>query len=121
MVRLNYRSVSHYNLEGGWGIPGTNILLSLSPEHLLFTEIGRTIPPRGERLDPVRFEFLQRTIIENAYRQVFAATEVAEVGRVRPRNVDAAQVIAEREQWQRWHVEQSAAERDLAETLAVSS
>src|SRR6185437_6304634 len=44
VVRLNFRSPSHYDFEGGWGIPKTNIFLPLSPKHLLFTEVGDKSP-----------------------------------------------------------------------------
>lgn len=35
VVRLNFSSVNNYNFGGGWGSPGTEIFLPLSPQHLI--------------------------------------------------------------------------------------
>jgi hypothetical protein len=48
VVRLNFRSVDNYTFGGGWGSPGTEIFLPLGPQHLMYTQIGKTPPRRGE-------------------------------------------------------------------------
>jgi Protein of unknown function (DUF4238) len=113
VVRLNFHSMSKYDFLGGWGSPGTEIFLPLSPTHLLYAQVDHRPPSRGDRILPDHAEFIRRVIAEHAHRMIFAASPDFDVLRLRPRIVNADLRREEREQWSRWHEEQSAAEKDL--------
>ena len=113
VIRLNYHSPERYDFNGGWGSVGTEILMPLGPSHLLYTKIGSASTPRGTRMSQGLFELTQRFIIEHAHRFVFAAAPDAQAVDIRPRLVDATAFRAEREQWGRFHQEQSQAERGI--------
>lgn len=113
VVRLNFKSVNDYTFSGGWGSPGTEIYLPLGPQHLMFTQIGRPTPRRGERMSQPNADLVKRMMAEHAYRFVFAGEQDADVVRFRPRRVDAALLRREQEQWASWHDQQTSAEREL--------
>jgi len=120
VIRLRFRAHDDYDLNGGWGVPKTDIFLPLGPGHLLYTQIDRRVPSRGSRMVQELYELIYRTTIENAYRQVIASHGDPEVEKVRPRSVDAAQVQAEREMWATWHQKQTAAELEIRSPLPGS-
>ncbi|MBI2471873.1 MAG: DUF4238 domain-containing protein [Planctomycetes bacterium] len=113
VIRLNFHSPVKYDFDGGWGSQGTEILLPLSPHHLLYTQIGSRPPRRGDRLPRDRAEMILRFIAEHAHRMIFAAERDAAVPKLRPRTVSADIFRDERMQWNRWHDEQTTAEREL--------
>ena len=114
VVRLNYNSISDYNFGGGWGSPGTNVFLPLSPQHLLFTHIGGRPPLRGERMSKERTDLIRRFTAEHAWRMVFANNADADVPELRQRFVDAKEYEREQKLWQTWHEQQTAAEKEIA-------
>lgn len=111
VVCLNYHDPSNYDFGGGWGSTGTEIFLPLSPRHLMYTKVGSKPPARGTVLSVNDTHALQRMIVENAHRYVFAIRPDAAVEQIRPRLVDAEIFRSESDQWKRWHDEQSAVER----------
>jgi hypothetical protein len=113
VIKLNRYESGNYDFQGGWGSPGTEIILPLDPTHLLYTRIGTRPPPRGTVLNAEEVQRIQRFIVEHAHRHVFAVVPDSQVERIRPRTVDAELFRREAEQWRRWHDEQSAAEREL--------
>lgn len=113
VIRLNYHSPEKYDFGGGWGSVGTEIVMPLGPGHLLYTKIGCASPPRGARMSEDFFQLTQRLSIEHAHRFVFGAVQNPQVADLRPRVVDATIFRAERAQWERWHQEQSDAERGV--------
>jgi hypothetical protein len=120
VVRLNYKSVSDYNFEGGWASPGTEIFLPLDPEHLLFTQVGQRSAQRGERMPREQTELVRRFTAEHAWRMLFALEPDEFVSTFRPRNVDRMQFQREHEQWTGWHDQQTAAEKEM-ETEPIDS
>ena len=113
LVRLNFFNPTNYNFGGGWGVQNGDILLPLSPKHLLYTCIGRKPRPRGTPLDMGTALLIRRIIVEHADRYVFAV-EPGDIHSIRPRIVSPEACKAERETWQRWHDDQSHAEIALA-------
>jgi hypothetical protein len=108
-MRLNYNGPTDYTFTGGWGNPGTDLILPLSPRHLLFTQVGRTNLPR------LRFSLektieIQRLVCERAHREIYARQPVKRVPWFRPRHVDAKMAEEELAQRATWHQEQAAVE-----------
>jgi hypothetical protein len=89
VIRLNYYEGGRYDFKGGWGNPGTEILLPISPRHLLYTKVGHRPPSRGERPTRQQTQTLRRFIAEHAHRMIIAATVDDEVEVLRPRTVSA--------------------------------
>jgi uncharacterized protein DUF4238 len=113
VVRLNYYSDQKYDFDGGWGSPGTEILLPLDSQHLLYTQIGQRPLDRGSVVSHAHAKLIRRVIAEHAHRYLFSSPENVDIPRLRPRTVSADIVRHEKEQWQSWHEEQSRAEREL--------
>jgi hypothetical protein len=99
--------------DAGWGQPGAEILFPLGPSHLLYTRVGG-----GGRftvnVSSGQAEWLQRVIVEHAYKAVYAAEPDSTIPDLRPRVVSREQCQADHERWQRWHDEQSAMELDFS-------
>lgn len=110
LIRLNYIDDGHYDFRGGWLVQNGDVLLPLSPAHLLHCCVGRRPFSRGFRLDPVTSERIRRIIIEHADRYIFAKEEF-DLHQVRERTVDPDLYRMEREIWTKWHAEQTEAEQ----------
>jgi Protein of unknown function (DUF4238) len=116
VVKLNYYADGRYDFKGGWGSTGTEILMPLSPKHLLYTRIGdRPLWLKGERVPESHALAFQRLIIESAHRYVYATEPDPLIGKIRPRVVNAAAFESEADKWRRWGRQQSDAERSLSE------
>lgn len=116
VIRLNYYEPGRYDFKGGIAKSGTEILLPLSPHHLLYTRVGYRPPRSGTALPREQTEAIRRFLAEHAFRMIFAASPEEDVARLRPRTVDHEAVRYERQKWQDWHAEQAAAERDLTDS-----
>jgi hypothetical protein len=111
VIRLNFYTQEKYDFNGGWNSPGTEILMPLGPQHLLYHQVGRPTPQRGERMSDDQACLVRRITAEHAWRMVFSHAEDDEVPSLRPRVVDADAVKDERRQWDNWHDQQMAAEK----------
>ena len=109
LIRLNYRDELDYNFGGGWKVPNGDVLLPLSPTHLLHRCGGVRPPARGHRLDVDTTEKIIRIIVEHADRYVFAQQEFR-IKRIRKRIVDGKILKEEQAIWKNWHSEQAQAE-----------
>jgi hypothetical protein len=112
-IRLNFFGPDRYDFQGGWGKPGTDIMLPLSPRHLLFTQVGKKPPRRGTVLSREKAVMLRRIIAEHAHRMIFSSEIDNDVPTFRPRVVDLSAFNNEKQQWRKWHAEQTAAEQEL--------
>ncbi|CAB3845078.1 DUF4238 domain-containing protein [Achromobacter sp. CF-sbj1-Ac2-l] len=112
LIRLNYRGPASYSFGGGWGVDNVDILMPISPTHLLHNCIGRRSWPRGTVLDQATAQFLRKVIIEHADRYVFDISK-SDVQKIRRRTVNLAAYNEERAIWQNWGKEQGAAEAEL--------
>jgi hypothetical protein len=115
VVRLNFRSASSYDFKGGWGNPGTEIMLPLSPKHLLYTQVGQKPPARGTLFSRAQASMLRKLIAEHAHRYIFSPKIDLHVPKLRPRIVNAEAVRNENAQWKNWHREQRAAELEFVD------
>jgi hypothetical protein len=113
VICLNYYGHGRHDFNGGWQHQGSEILMPLSPKHLLYTKVGGKVPPRGSVLPRDTAELFRCYIAEHAYRYIFAAEPDTEVPKLRPRRVDADLFRRENEEWRQWHESQSGAERDF--------
>ena len=111
LIRLNYTSPDQYDFNGGWAVPSGDILLPLSPTHLLHRCAGHRPKSRGFRLDGPTTERTIQIIIEHADRYVFVANEF-DVGGIRERRVSAQDHAEERAMWSRWHSDQARLESE---------
>ncbi|WP_031530883.1 DUF4238 domain-containing protein [Dyadobacter crusticola] len=110
VIRLNYYKPGKYDFKGGLGNKGSEILMPLSPEHMLYTIVGKKPPQRGSRFSNEQTRILRRMIAEHAHRYVFAKYADDEVSLFMPRHIDAQIFKQEKEQWEKWHSEQSESE-----------
>lgn len=115
VIKLNYFHAEKYDFKGGWGSKGTEILLPIGPNHLLYTKVGEMPPPRGTVVAKSVAEMFQRFTAEHAHRFIFAVRIDPQVQSIRPRTVNRSFFIEEKEQWKRWHYENTLAERKLYE------
>lgn len=115
VIKLNYFHSEKYDFKGGWGSKGTEILLPVSPSHLLYTKIGDVPPRRGTIVPKHIAEMFQRFTAEHAHRFVFAVKIDHQVENIRPRTVNRLLFYEEEEQWKRWHEQNTRAERKLYE------
>lgn len=120
VVRLNFYSAKKYDFGGGWGCKGSQIFLPLSPNHLMYTQIGAKPPPKGRVVSVDLAQSLQRITVEHAHRFVFGRTQNPRVAVWRPRVVDRQAFDAEAAQWRHWHESQSNAERAFIATAPAA-
>lgn len=113
VLRLNFDSESKYNFKGGWGNPGSEIIFPLSPDRLLYTQVGQRPPMRGAVMSAGQARLLRRFLAQHAHRTIISCQPDNEVPLLRPRFVDHDAFQRERLEWEAWHQEQSAAEQKL--------
>jgi N-methylhydantoinase B/acetone carboxylase, alpha subunit len=112
LIRLNFQNSTNYDFGGGWGVKNGDILLPLSPKHLLYTCIGNQVWPRGTTPDTKTAQLIRKIIIEHADRYVFAQ-EPIDIRLIRPRLVCPIAYKNELSAWKNWHREQCQAEEEL--------
>lgn len=113
VVKLRYMTAENYTYGGGWGVPKCDVLMPLSPKHLLHNFVGRRSWPKGTVLDVATAQQIRRIIIGHAHRYVFDKEE-SDVPLILPRRVNLDDYQHEKATWQNWHREQSEAEADLS-------
>jgi len=114
VIKLNYYRKGHYDFKGGWGSTGTEIMLPISPCHLMYTKIGEKPPRRGTVVSEDHAKMIQQFIAEHAHRLIFAVKQDPIIERLRPRVENKALYDDEVQQWNRWHEENVRAERELS-------
>ena len=113
LIKLNYHDKKHYDFDGGWGAPKVDIIMPLSPKHLLHNYIGRRSWPRGTVLDWQTAQFIRKVIVEHADHYIFDKGK-SDVQNIRPRTVNLAAYNQEQATWQNWDREQRQAEAELS-------
>lgn len=109
VLRLNYYNEGKHDLKGGWGRVGCNLIMPLSPNHLLFTQIGSDFPDYFKFSVDKTYE-IQGFLAERAFRTIFAHKRLPSIARLRPRHIDLEQFTYEESQWKNWHQDQSSME-----------
>jgi hypothetical protein len=109
VLRLNYYEEDKYDFGGGWGNPGSEIIVPLSPTHLMYTKVGSRQFGDGTLSLEMTVAF-QRLLAERAHRWIFALGQPKRAVWFHPRRVDLSAFKQEVEAWRAWHDEQRAAE-----------
>lgn len=110
VIRLNYYGDGQYDLKGGWGRRGGEILVPLSPSAMLYTKIGDRSPRTAELSAKMTITF-QRLVAEHAHRWIVACDRPQRALWFRPRVVSRELFAAEERLAADWHDAQTAAER----------
>lgn len=105
VLRLNYNGPEQYDFGGGWGNPGSEIMMPISPRFLLYAQVGRAYQSRFI-FPQYETHLVQRLMVERAYRWVFARRPLPWVSAARPRIVSAELVFSEEQAWKDWHQDQ---------------
>jgi hypothetical protein len=113
VIKLNFVSDENYNFRGGWGSRGTEILMPLGPQHLLYTRIGSRPPQKGTVLSIELAQSFQKFTVEHAHRFVYSTQPDEQLPKIRPRHVSAEAYDSEAKQWMSWHIDQTKAEQEL--------
>ena len=109
VLRLNFYRPGNYDFCGGWGNEGSEIIMPVSPRHLLYVQVGKKTNSRFV-FSSADTDLVQRLLVERAHRWVFARRPEAWVAKVKPRIVNAEMFTAEQDAWSQWHQEHSKAE-----------
>lgn len=113
VLRLNWYKPGQYDFGGGWGNRGTEIMMPISPRHLLYVKVGTKSESRFTFSQELT-RLVQRLLAERAHRWIFARNPEPWIAEVRPRTVDQALFLAEQNAWSRWSGEQLQAEVQIA-------
>jgi hypothetical protein len=109
VLRLNFYKPGQYDFSGGWGNKGSEIIMPVSPRHLLYVQVGKKTNNRF-KFSPANTALVQHLLVERAHRWVFARRPEAWIAEVKPRIVDAEMFTAEENAWSQWHQEHCRAE-----------
>ncbi len=113
-LKLNYYGEGCYDLKGGWGNEGTELILPLSPQHLLYTSVGKKPPlPRGTRLSVEKTKLINNMLVENSHRYVISSQQCPEITNYRQRLVLPEEVKHELAQWKALNEHHSNKEKEF--------
>lgn len=114
VICMNVRTEYDYDFLGGWGVKNGTILMPLSPNKLLFAQVGSKIFPK-EKLDYSEYwsAFFRKIIIEHAHRYVYAIAPQKGMTAIKVRRVSADLYEREKSMMAGWHDEQMEAEAQL--------
>ena len=104
---LNYQSNQNYNFNGGWGQKNTNIFMPISPQYLLFTQVGsKKIIENNKSFQ----NLINKMIIENSFLQVYSTAPNTDIPEIRPRIVDEQEYKRIHNMLSSWHIMQTEGE-----------
>ena len=104
-LRINFWSLDNVDYGGGWGRRGCDLMMPVSPKHLVYAEVGK----KGRRrlqLAHHQTRVIQKVLVGGAHRWIFAAQPYEWVKTERPRVVDPEKYATEKDMWDRWHQDQ---------------
>jgi hypothetical protein len=73
----------------------------------MYTQVGKRPPVRGSSFTVDQTNLIRQFIAENAHRMIFSNKIDCELEVFKPRIIDHLQYASEKEQWEKWHIEQS--------------
>lgn len=98
VVCLNYNNENDYDFGGGWGSKNSNILFPISPNKILYTQVGIKCKPRMKLTYEMSMIF-KKIIIENSFRCVISNYKDEDVPKIKPRYVSLGEFLREKEMW----------------------
>lgn len=110
-VCVRRRHDGSQSLDGGWGTLQSKLMLPLSPNHLLYYQVGIPMQDRYTTAHPLWAEQLRADLADAALRSFYCPTPDETLPRYRPRKIDRARFREEAAQWAAFGHEQSRAER----------
>jgi len=113
VLPLHSNSPSQYDFGGGWNRPGSEFLLPLSPNRLLYTRIDGDVLSRGWEMPLIQARRTKSLILQHASREIYSLQRDKDVERLRPKRVDEKLIRYELEGWKGWHREHSQAEQEI--------
>ena len=102
VVCLNLYKDRSYDYQGGWKRKGANIIFPLSPNCLLFTEIGKRIKSRLE-FDNKTSVMIRDIVAKHSLRFIYSKNKINEISFVCPREVNSEKYKSEEAFWSSWH------------------
>ena len=99
VICLNYNNENEYNFNGGWGRKNSNILFPISPNKILYTQIGSKLISRCN-VDYKTSLLLKKIIIEHAYKKIISNFEDLSVHKTRTRVIDKNEYEREKKMWE---------------------
>lgn len=113
VICLNYSGLDNYDFGGGWNRPNSEIILPLSPQHILYTKVGSSSDDDILQENPFYTFLFQKLIIEHAHRNIYSYSAFDSISACRQRVVDYDTFNYEKDTWTKWYAEQTSAEQAL--------
>jgi hypothetical protein len=110
-VCVRRRPDGSQSLDGGWGAFHSKLMLPLSPNHLLYYQVGSPIQDRSITAHPLWAQQLRADLADAALRSFYCHSPDKSLSRYRPRRIDRARFREEAAQWIAFGQEHSRAER----------
>lgn len=104
VICLNYNNYEDYNFGGGWGRKNTNIIFPISPNKVMFTQVGVKCKPRM-KADYKFSLFIKKIIIEHSHRVIISKAEDTDIIRKKRRYVSLKEYKREKKVWSDFHKE----------------
>lgn len=101
VICLNYYGENDFDFSGGWGKKGSEIICPISPQHLLYTQIGKKHDSRWDA-DKIQTQLLNRLTAEHAFRSIYALNKTNDYNAFRKRIIDAEEYKREKNIWNQW-------------------
>ena len=112
-IKLNFTSPVHYNFGGGWNSIGIELMLPISPNHLLYAKIGSKPPGRNTPISAEAANWVKRLIVENASRFIYSADVDVDIPKLRKRAINPVLCNDEKSTWHTFHQVQTDAELEM--------
>lgn len=110
VLRLNYYVSGKYDFKGGWDNKGTELMMPLSPRHLLYVQVGQKASNRFT-FSQEQTHLVQKLFAERAHRWIFSRRQISWISQARQRCVDRELFMEEQTAWDGWHLKQLEVER----------
>ncbi len=116
VICMNYRSKCEYDFNGAWGRKKCSIFMPLSPQLILFTQVGERGLHNNLYLSSESSQLFRRMIIQHAHRYVYAERPQKGMLKLNARVVSRDLYEREKQDIAGWHTEQIKAEQKFCDT-----
>lgn len=98
VVLLNYYGKGEYDLNGKWDSINTNILFPISPNKIIYCQVGNQYAP-NMNITKGLSHFLKKVITENAYRIIISQEKDSSIPLLAPREANLETFQEEKRKW----------------------